>query len=384
MKKKVCVVTGTRAEYGLLRPVIEKINNDVELELQLVATGMHLSPEFGLTYKEIERDGYKIDERVEMLLSSDTAVGISKSLGLGIIGFADVYEILKPDMIVLLGDRFEIFAATSAGMVAGVPISHIHGGETGAGTIDNMLRHAITKFSSFHFTSTEPYRKRVIQLGENPDTVFNVGSLGVENIKNLKLLSKVELEKELNFIIDNKTVLVTFHPLSLEPHLAKDEFNEILKAFDKIEGLRVIFTKSNSDTGGRIINKMIDDYVVENPNTTISFSSLGTLRYLSAAKYVKTVVGNSSSGIIEVPSLNTYTLNVGKRQEGRIQGDSIYNCNPVAEDVYRCLSLIIDAPKLSKVNNPYEKSNTSLNITSIIKEKIILNKYEKKFYDIEF
>jgi GDP/UDP-N,N'-diacetylbacillosamine 2-epimerase (hydrolysing) len=385
MKNRVCVITGTRAEYGLLRPLIDKLNNDDELELQLVVTGMHLSPEFGLTYKEIEKDEYKIDEKIEVLLSSDTSVGISKSIGLAIVGFADAFERLKPDMVVLLGDRYEIFAAASAAMVARIPIAHLYGGETGAGTIDNMLRHAITKFSLLHFTSSESYRKRVIQLGENPNNVYNVGSLGVENIKNQRLLSKEDLERDLNFHIDDHTILVTYHPLSLEPHLAQRQFHEILTALSRIENLKVIFTKCNSDTGGRIINEMIDNYVDDNHNTTIAFSSLGTLRYLSTAKYVKAVVGNSSSGIIEVPSLNTYTLNIGKRQDGRIQSDSIYNCEPIVEDVLEKLTLIINLPILLEAKNPYEKSNSSSNIISIIKERMLSNKFEEKqFYDIDF
>lgn len=383
--KKICIVTGTRAEYGLLRPLIKRIKEDDELQLQLVATGMHLSPEFGLTYKEIESDGFIIDEKIEMLLSSDTAIGISKSMGLAMIGFADVFERLKPDMVVILGDRYEIFAAASVAMISRIPIAHIHGGETGAGTIDNMIRHAITKMSLLHFTSTEEYRKRVIQLGEQPNNVYNVGSLGVENIKELGLLSKEDLEKDLNFNIDDKTILFTFHPLSLEPDLVQQQFSEVLSAFNRVEEIKIIFTKCNSDTGGRIINEMIDKYVADNPGKAISFFSLGIIKYLSAVKYVKAVVGNSSSGIIEVPSLGTYTLNIGKRQEGRIQSDSIFNCDPVAEDVLEKLSLIIEKPKLSKVNNPYEKENTSMNIMKVIKERIFMDDFlEKKFYDVNF
>jgi GDP/UDP-N,N'-diacetylbacillosamine 2-epimerase (hydrolysing) len=306
-------------------------------------------------------------------------------MGLAMISFSDVFDRLKPDIVVLLGDRYEIFAAASAAMVTSVPIAHLYGGETGSGTIDNMLRHAITKFSLLHFTSTEFYRKRVIQLGENPNNVHNVGSLGVENIKNLKLMTKDDLEKDINFRIDNNTILFTFHPLSLEPHLAQNQFREILTALSKIENLKVIFTKCNSDTGGRIINEMIDKYVADNRNNTISFYSLGTLRYLSTIKYVKAVVGNSSSGIIEVPSLGTYTLNIGKRQDGRIQSESIYNCEPNEKDVYEKLSMIIELPRLSKMNNPYEKNETSTNIISILKENLLANKFEeKKFYDIDF
>lgn len=383
---KVCVVTGTRAEYGLLKPLIEIINSDTELELQLIVTGMHLSPEFGLTYKDIENDGFVINDKIEMLLSSDTSIGISKSMGLCMIGFADSLERLKPDLIILLGDRFEIYSAAIAAMVARIPIAHIHGGETGAGTIDNMIRHAITKMSSLHFTSTEAYRKRVIQLGEQPNHVFNVGSLGVENIKKIRLLSKDDLEKEISFYIDDNTILFTFHPLSLEPYLVKEQFNEILSAFNEIKDLRIIFTKSNADTGGRIINQMIDQYVSMNTTRSIAFSSLGTLKYLSAVKYVKVVVGNSSSGIIEVPSLGTYTLNIGKRQEGRIQCGSIINCKATKDDVFASLNLLLNKPKLEHVNNPYEKGNTAQNIVGIIKDSIKSNNNfsDKNFYDIDY
>lgn len=383
--KKICVVTGTRAEYGLLRPLIKRIQKDNDLELQIIATGMHLSPEFGLTFKEIEADGFIINEKIEMLLSSDTPVGISKSMGLAMISFAEAFDRLKPDMIVVLGDRYEMLSIASVAVVAGIPIIHLHGGETGAGTIDNMIRHAITKISLLHFTSTESYRKRVIQLGEHPSNVYNVGALGIENIKELNLLSKDDLENDLNFNIDSKTILCTFHPLSLEHNLAQEQFNEILRGFDKIEGLKIIFTKCNSDTGGRIINKMIDNYIFDNLEKSISFSSLGTMRYLSTAKYVKAVVGNSSSGIIEIPSLGTYTLNIGKRQDGRIQSDSIINCKPIEEDVFEKLAYVMERPKLIKVNNPYEKENTSLNIINIIKERMFVNDFsEKEFYDLDY
>jgi GDP/UDP-N,N'-diacetylbacillosamine 2-epimerase (hydrolysing) len=302
------------------------------------------------------------------------------------IGFADSLERLKPDLIILLGDRFEIYSAAITAMVARIPIAHIHGGETGAGTIDNMIRHAITKMSSLHFTSTEAYRKRVIQLGEQPNHVFNVGSLGVENIKKIKLLSKDDLEKEIRFNIDDNTILFTFHPLSLEPNLVKEQFNEILSAFNEIKDLRIIFTKSNADTGGRIINQMIDQYVSMNTTKSIAFSSLGTLKYLSTVKYVKVVVGNSSSGIIEVPSLGTYTLNIGKRQEGRIQCESIMNCKTTKDDVLANLNLLLNNPKLEHVNNPYEKGNTAQNIVDIIKDCIKSNNNfsDKNFYDIDY
>lgn len=384
-KRKICVVTGTRAEYGLLKPLIRKIKEDDDLELQMIATGMHLSPEFGLTYKEIEEDGFAVVEKIEILLSSDTSVGVSKSIGIAMIGFADAFERLNPDMVVVLGDRYEILAVASVAFISGIPIAHLYGGEDGAGTIDNMMRHAITKMSCLHFTSTEFYRKRVIQLGEHPKDVHNVGSLGVENIREARLLSKEKLEKELDFSIDDKTVLCTFHPLSLEPNLAHQHFGEILRAFDRITELKIIFTKSNADTGGRIINEMIDKFVADNPQKAASFYSLGTTKYLSTVKYVKAVVGNSSSGIIEVPSLGTYTLNIGKRQDGRLQSDSIINCEPIEEDISENLKMLMEKPKLSRINNPYERKNTSSNIIRIIKERLFGNKIpEKRFYDIDF
>lgn len=291
MKGKLCVVTGTRADYGLLRPLIKRINNDDELELRLIATGMHLSPEFGLTYKEIEEDGYLIDGKVEILLSSDTPMGISKSMGLAMIGFADVFERLKPDIIVVLGDRYEIFSAASAAMIARIPIAHIHGGETTESAFDEAFRHSITKMSYLHFTSTETYRKRVIQLGEDPSRVFNVGAIGIESIKNLNLLCKDELEKSINFQFDSRTALVTFHPVTLENSTTEVQFQELLNALNQFIDLKVIFTKSNSDTNGRIINSMIDDYVEKNKGRTIAFISLGQLRYLSAMQYIIWLLG---------------------------------------------------------------------------------------------
>ncbi|NLY45186.1 MAG: UDP-N-acetylglucosamine 2-epimerase (hydrolyzing), partial [Tissierella sp.] len=275
MKKKICVITGTRADYGLLRPLIERIDKDDDLVLQLIATGMHLSLEFGQTYKEIEDNGYRIDEKLEMLLSSDTTVGVSKSMGLAMIGFADAFERLKPDMVVILGDRYEIFSAASAAMVARIPIAHIHGGETTEGAFDEAFRHSITKMSYLHFTSTEIYRKRVIQLGEDPERVFNVGAIGIESIKSLKLMDKDELEKSMNFRLNSKIALVTFHPVTLENSTSKDQFQELLNALNKFEDLKIIFTKANSDTNGRVINKMIDKYVKENEDSTIAFTSLG-------------------------------------------------------------------------------------------------------------
>ncbi len=253
-KRKVCVITGTRAEYGLLFWLMKEIQADAMLELQIIATGMHLSPEFGLTYKEIEKD-FKIDKKIEMLLSSDTSIGISKSMGLAQISFAESYDQLQPDMVVVLGDRYEIFSAVSAAMIARIPIAHLHGGETTEGAFDEAIRHSITKMSHLHFTATEAYKNRVIQLGEQPDSVFNVGGLGIDNIIKLTLLSKEELEESIDFKLNKNNILITFHPVSLEKATAQHQFNELLLALDEQENTALIFTKANSDPDGRIINQ---------------------------------------------------------------------------------------------------------------------------------
>lgn len=384
--KKICVITGTRAEYGLLKPLIRKIKENEELQLQLIITGMHLSPEFGLTYKEIEEDGFVIDEKVEMLLSSDTPVGISKSMGLVMIGFADVFERLKPDMIVVLGDRYEIFAAASAASVARIPIAHLHGGETTEGAFDEAFRHSITKMSYLHFTSTEEYRKRVIQLGESPDRVFNVGAIGIESIKELKLLGKKELEKSINFEFGKKTVLVTFHPVTLENSTSKDQFQDLINALDKFNNFKIIFTKANSDTDGRIINTMIDKYVENNKDKAIAFASMGQLKYLSAMKYVDLVIGNSSSGIIEVPSFKVPTINIGDRQKGRVQAETIINCEPLESEIHKAIELGLSSDfknKIKKTVNPYGDGNVSQKILHAINQYLNSNiELKKSFYDL--
>lgn len=384
--KKICVITGTRADYGLLRPLIKRIKEDKELKLQLIATGMHLSPEFGLTYKEIESDGLQIDEKIEMLLSSDTPIGISKSMGLSMIGFADVFNRINPDMIVVLGDRYEIFSAVSSALSFRIPVAHIHGGETTEGAIDESMRHSITKMSYLHFTSTEVYRNRVIQLGENPKRVFNVGAIGIESIKELKLLSKSELEKNINFKFGKQTALITFHPVTLENGTSKCQFQELLSALEKFKDLKIIFTKSNSDTDGRVINKMIDNYVNENKGSAIAFTSMGQTRYLSAMKYADLVVGNSSSGIIEAPSFNLPTINIGDRQKGRVQAQTVINCEPVQDEIYQSIEKGLSyefKEKIKNIQNPYGDGNVSEIIIEKLKDffSLSLNDIKKKFYD---
>lgn len=384
--KRVCVITGTRAEYGLLRPLMKRINENNELVLQLIVTGMHLSSEFGLTYKEIKSDGFEIEEKIEILLSSDTPVGISKSMGLAMISFAESFSRLKPDIIVVLGDRYEIFAAASAASIARIPIAHLHGGETTEGAFDEAFRHSITKMSHLHFTSTEEYRRRVIQLGEDPNNVYNVGAIGIENIRTIKLLSQKELESSINFRFGQNMALVTFHPVTLESSTAERQFKNLLDALDKITDLKLIFTKTNSDTDGRAINRLIDEYASRNNAKAIAFSSMGQLKYLSAMKYAKMVIGNSSSGIIEAPSFKIPTINIGDRQKGRIQAKSIINCKPTRQGIYGALIKALSQEfrqEIKNVINPYGDGLVSDKIIIEIEKR--LNKgidLKKVFYDI--
>ena len=385
--KKVCVVTGTRAEYGLLKPLIEKINNDAGLQLQLVATGMHLSPEFGLTYQEIEQDGFVITDWNEMLLSSDTPNGITKSVGLGTIGFADIFTRTAPDMAVILGDRYEALAAATAAMIHRIPIAHIHGGELTEGAIDDSIRHSITKMSMLHFTSTEIYRNRVIQLGEQPESVFCVGALGVENIKKQKLMGRRELEESLRFKLDKPYIMVTFHPTTLDNNTERHQIKNILRAMDDLEEYKIIFTKANSDTDGRIINQKINEYSNSNKDRAKVFTSLGMIRYLSALQYCEMIVGNSSSGIIEAPSFHIPTVNIGDRQKGRVMGESIINCRCTPSEIKKAIytaRLLYKHNDLKYAVNPYEGANTSETILNKIKEYLASDiNIKKHFYDIE-
>jgi GDP/UDP-N,N'-diacetylbacillosamine 2-epimerase (hydrolysing) len=386
MKRKICVVTGTRAEYGLLYWLIKEIESDKELELQIIATGMHLSPEFGLTYKEIEKE-FKIDKKIEMLLSSDTSIGISKSMGLAQISFSESYEELKPDIVVVLGDRYEIFSAVSAAMIARIPIAHLHGGETTEGAFDEPIRHSITKMSHLHFTATQEYKNRVIQLGEHPNRVFNVGGMGIENIKRLKLLTKDEFEKSIDFKLNKKNILVTFHPVTLENSTAQKQFQELLDAIDELEDTNIIFTKANSDTNGRIINQMIDEYVAFNSHKSVGFTSLGQLRYLSALQFVDAMVGNSSSGLAEAPSFKIGTINIGDRQKGRIKANSVIDCLPNKESIKKAFEVLYSKEfneSLKITANPYGDGRASQKIIEEIKKANLADILKKSFFDVRF
>jgi len=381
---KICLVTGTRAEYGLLRWLMDGIQQSSKLELQIVATGMHLSPEFGLTYQEIENDGFKIDKKIEMLVSSDSANGIVKSMGLGMIGFADALTELKPDLIVVLGDRYEIFSAVAAAMIFRTPVAHLHGGEATEGLIDESIRHSITKMSHLHFVAAEEYRKRVIQLGEQPDNVFLVGGLGIDNIIKLNLLGRKDFEKSIDFKLGIKNLLITFHPVTLEKNTSEKQMNEILMALKGLKNTHLIFTMPNADTDGRIIFKMIEDFVNNHPHAK-SFTSLGQLRYLSSIKHVDGVIGNSSSGLVEVPTFKKGTINIGDRQRGRIKAESVIDCKPTTKSISDAIKKLYSSEfqeKLKTVKNPYGSGGASEAIVKTLENISLKTILKKKFYNM--
>lgn len=384
--KKICIVTGTRAEYGLLKPLIKKVNSSDTMELNLVVTGMHLSSEFGFTYREIEGDGYPIAARIDMQLTSDTSAGVTRSMGVALMGIGDYFEEHRPDIVILLGDRYEVLMAATAAMMARIPIAHIHGGETTQGAVDEAIRHSITKMSHLHFTATQEYRNRVIQLGEQPANIYNVGALGVENARSLALMKKEELEKSLSLTFLAPTILVTFHPVTLEHMTAKKQFEAILKVIDSHKELQVIFTKANADPDGRIINQMIDEFIEKNSERCAAFTSLGQVRYLSALQFCNAVMGNSSSGIIEAPSFGIPTIDIGDRQKGRISADSVIHCGNEEAEIEEALQKAMSPEFRSLIGeqkNPYEGSNTSGQIFEVIGKALDGGiDIKKTFYDV--
>jgi UDP-hydrolysing UDP-N-acetyl-D-glucosamine 2-epimerase len=384
-KRKLCVVTGCRAEYGLLYWVMKGIADDPTLELQVIATGMHLAPEFGLTYKAIEADGFAIDAKVEMLLSSDTVTGISKSLGLGLIGFADAFERLQPDAVVLLGDRFEIMAAAQAGFIAGIAIAHISGGEVTTGAIDDVIRHCISKMSRYHFVAAEAYRQRVIQLGEQPESVFNVGDPGLDNIARLPLMSRQQLAEAIEFDTHRPYFLATFHPVTTGGVEATESLQALLSVLDQYPSYGVILTKANADTGGRELNHLIDSYAAERPGRVLAVTSLGQLRYLSAMKHCAAVIGNSSSGIVEAPAMRVPTVNIGSRQDGRLKADSILDCADTADAISQAIAKVLStefSQRVSRTLSLYGDCDASDLICAKLKEVVLDRKHAKVFHDL--
>lgn len=381
--RKICVVTTTRAEYGLLKPLMEEINSDSLLELQIVVSGTHLEVEFGETYKEIE-EGFDITAKVPMELSSDKAEDLSCSMAKLQCDTTKTLQKLKPDIVVILGDRYEILAIAIAAFMLHIPVAHIHGGEVTEGAIDDSIRHAVTKLSHLHFTSTEIYKQRVIQLGEDPTRVFNVGSLGVENSKKVQLLNREDFEKSIGFQLGEKNLLVTYHPQTISKLTPKEQFQALLDALDQFDNIKIIFTKANADEGGKIINRMIDDYVAKNLHRSIAFSSLGQLRYFNAIRYVDAVVGNSSSGILEVPSFHRPTINIGDRQKGRVMAKSIINCSVNTNEIVKAIKNLYksEAKAFATTKNPYEGIKTAHTIKEELKNVSLQTIFQKSFYDL--
>ena len=379
------MVTGSRAEYGLLYWLLKEIQATPEFDLQIAATGMHLSPEFGSTYQKIENDGFIINEKVEMLLSSDTPSAISKSTGLGMIGFADAYNDLKPDLLIVLGDRFEIFAATTVAMFAKIPIAHIHGGETTQGAFDEGIRHSITKMAWWHFVASEEYKNRVIQLGESPSRVYNVGGLGVDSIQKSNLLSKKELTNRMGIKFSKKNLLITYHSVTLEDGTSQKYFESLLNALKELKDAYLIFTLPNSDSDGRVIKRMIKDFIANNGERSISFTSMGSLNYLSTLQFVDGVVGNSSSGLAEAPTFKIGTINIGDRQDGRMKAESVIDCNPDQKSITTAIKKLYSnrfQNKLKTVSNPYGNGKATEKIMKILKKTKIPDELKKEFYDL--
>jgi GDP/UDP-N,N'-diacetylbacillosamine 2-epimerase (hydrolysing) len=384
MTRTVCVVTGTRAEYGLLRWVMDGIRNTRGLELQVVVTGMHLSPEFGLTFREIENDGFEIDRKVEMLLSSDSGSGVAKSIGLGVIGFADALKELSPDLLLVLGDRFEILSAVLAATTMRIPVAHLHGGETTQGAIDEPIRHSITKMSHLHFVAAPEYRRRVIQLGEAPRHVFLVGGLGVDCIRRVSLLTRGELEESLGFSFAERNLLVTFHPVTLEVASAAEQMSELLASLEGLSDTNIVLTLPNADTDGRVLFDLIERFVAAHPNTK-AYTSLGQQRYLSCVREVDGVVGNSSSGLTEVPSFRKGTVNIGDRQRGRLRAATVIDCAPDRVSITAAINELYSPEfkaKAALATNPYGDGGASDRIVDIVRSIDLDGILKKDFHDL--
>lgn len=383
MSRKVAVFTGTRAEYGLLYWLIHGIEASQHLDLQLIVTGMHLSPEFGETWKQIEQDGFKIDAKVEILLSSDTPVGVVKSIGIGVLGFADALDRLKPDVLVVLGDRFEALAVVQAALIMKIPVVHLHGGEITEGAYDDAIRHAISKMSQLHFVAAEAYRLRVIQMGESPDRVFNVGAIGLDHLLRTPRMDRAQLSQSLGFSLKSPFFLVTYHPVTLQSEDPVASFNALLEALDTFPEHQVILTYPNADNGGRAIIPLLEVYAQRQPERVLAIPSLGFKRYLSVVPLACAVVGNSSSGIIEVPAFGVPTVNIGVRQKGRLAASSVLDCEPTAADIKRVLNEAVSAQftALCKTTvNPYGQGNASEAIISVLEH--FDGTPNKSFYDL--
>ena len=382
--KKICIVTGSRAEYGLLRPLLSLVHKSKKLQLQIIVTGSHLSPEFGLTINEILNDGFQVDRKVEILLSSDSAVGVSKAIGLACIGFADSYDQLTPDIVTVLGDRYEMLSVAATAMVARIPIAHIHGGELTFGAIDDSIRHCITKMSNLHFVANHQYRKRVIQLGENPDNVYNVGGMGVDCINSIQLLSKRDLEDELKVLFAKRIFLITYHPATTSSGDSVEEIEQILSALTEFKDTTMVFTMPNADANGRKILQKIKSFCDMTPSAFL-FSNLGQRKYFSCLRYVNLMIGNSSSGLLEAPSFALPVVNIGSRQEGRLKGDNVIDCSPSKLEIVNAIHHGLSpnfVDSLTSVKNPYGDGGATSRIVDVFESCNLVDLNQKTFYDI--
>lgn len=383
MKRKIAVFTGTRAEYGLLYWLMKDIQASEALELQIIVSGMHFSPEFGETWKQIEQDGFNIDAKVEMLLSSDTPVGVVKSMGLGTIGFADALDRLRPDALVVLGDRFEALAIVQAAHILRIPVAHLHGGEITEGAFDDAIRHAITKMANLHFVAAEPYRQRVMQMGEDPSTVFNVGAIGLDHLQRSPMMSLGDLSNSLDFMLREQYLLVTYHPVTLLEEDPVASFKALLFALDQFPEYQIVLTYPNADNGGRAIIPFLEGYVRHQPDRVLAIPSLGFKRYLSAISKASAVIGNSSSGIIEVPAFGIPTINIGTRQLGRLAAESVLHCAPDSSAITEALNKAL-SPEFANfckdIRNPYGQGCASSEITKVLESRPLTT--HKHFFDL--
>lgn len=383
--RRICIFTGTRADYGHLYHLLKLADTDPETELQILASGAHLCAEFGNTIKVIENDGFKIAAKVDMQLSSDTSTAIARSMGIGLKGFAEAFEQLQPDILVILGDRFEALAVAQAAMINGIPIAHIHGGETSEGAVDEMIRHAITKMAHYHFTAAEPYRRRVIQMGEDPGRCFNFGAPGLDHLQHMQYLSQEELEQQLDFKFKNRNYLVTYHPATMGNEDPGRAFSEILKACRQMPDDGFFFTFPNADTDGRQIIRMIEEYTAQNPEQAGCSPNLGQLRYLSFMRLANAVIGNSSSGLVEAPAMKIPTINIGIRQQGRLRSDSVIDAEPDAAAILTAIKKADSADfqkRLAESTPAYGMGNVSQAILQKLKELPLQRFMIKKFFDI--
>ncbi len=383
--REVAVVTTSRADFGLLRPVMDLILTADDLRLRILVGGTHLCPEFGLTVGEVQEAGFAIDERVELILAGDTPTAICKSMGLAMIGFGEAIHRLSPHILLLLGDRFETLCAATAAQICRVPVGHVHGGETSEGAVDEAFRHAITKMSHLHFASCETYRRRILQLGERPEHVFNVGALGVENIRKMTLMPRSQVMQVLGAPADKPLLLVTFHPVTLERGTAESQFAQLLTALGSFETHFVLFTKANADTEGRVINQMTERFAARDASRAAAVSSLGAQTYLSAMSHADAVVGNSSSGIIEAPALRVPAVNIGDRQKGRVRAASVIDCEPNADSIVGALKWATSPSfreSLRDMTNPCEQPETAAAIVRHLRSAPLEDILRKPFIDL--